>query len=374
MLGFRKTCLRPMLENMNPQSHFAAMSAPLQSRATRRTFLRDAALLTAAAAIGTRAARAVTEPLVQTVLGPVPASKLGFTLVHEHIMCDFIGAEETGRQRWEVEAVVKRMLPVLAQSKARGVKGFIDCTPAYIGRDPRVLKRLAQETGLHIVTNTGYYGGAGDKFVPKHAYDETADQLADRWVREWEQGIEDTGVKPGFIKIGIDEINSESAGLSPIDDKIVRASARASRRTGLSVTCHTGGGLSGLRATKVFIEEKADPGRFIVAHSDGHGLLLNRQVAELGAWVSFDAISRQPLEQHLKLVQAMTEKHANRLLLSHDNGWYWVGQENGGEVRDFNYLCDIFLPAFRKEGASDALIQILTVENPARAFAIRTSA
>jgi phosphotriesterase-related protein len=140
------------------------------------------------------------------------------------------------------------------------------------------------------------------------------------------------------------------------------------------VTCHTGGGLSGLRATKVFIEEKADPGRFIVAHSDGHGLLLNRQVAELGAWVSFDAISRQPLEQHLKLVQAMTEKHANRLLLSHDNGWYWVGQENGGEVRDFNYLCDIFLPAFRKEGASDALIQILTVENPARAFAIRTSA
>ena len=62
--------------------------------------------------------------------------------------------------------MVKRMRPVLAQLKERGVTGFIDCTPAYIGRDPRVLKRLAQETGLHIVTNTGYYGGAGDKFVP----------------------------------------------------------------------------------------------------------------------------------------------------------------------------------------------------------------
>ena len=145
--------------------------------------MRHAAVLTAATAIGTRAASASTEPLVQTVLGPVPASKLGFTLVHEHIMCDFIGAEQTGRHRWEVEAVVKRMMPVLEQLKARGVKGFIDCTPAFIGRDPRVLKRLAQETGLHIVTNTGYYGGAGDKFVPKHAYDETADQLASRWVR-----------------------------------------------------------------------------------------------------------------------------------------------------------------------------------------------
>lgn len=341
---------------------------------TRRAFLRNAGLLTAATAVGAHAFSAATEPIVQTVLGPVPASKLGFILVHEHIMCDFIGAEQTGRQRWEVEAVVKRMLPVLEQAKARRVKGIVDCTPAYIGRDPRVLKRLAQETGLHIITNTGYYGGAGDKFVPKHAYDETADQLADRWVREWEHGIEDTGVKPGFIKIGIDEIASESAGLSPIDEKIVRASARASRRTGLSVTCHTGGGLAGLRATKDFIEEKTEPGRFIVAHSDGHGLPFNRQVAELGAWVSFDAISRQPLEQHLQIVQAMTEKHASRLLLSHDNGWYWVGQEDGGEVRDFNYLSEVFLPAFRKAGASEAMIRTLTIDNPARAFAVRRSA
>lgn len=345
-----------------------------QSRLTRRKFLRSTALLTVAAAVSHRAAPAATEPIVQTVLGPVPAAKLGFTLVHEHIMCDFIGAEQTGRHRWEVEAVVKRMLPVLGQLKARGVTGFIDCTPAFIGRDPRVLKRLAQETGLHVVTNTGYYGGAGDKFVPKHAYDETADQLADRWVREWERGIENTGVKPGFIKIGIDEINGDAATLSPIDEKIVRASARASKRTGLSVTCHTGGGLAGLRAVKVFIEEKGIPSRFIVAHSDGHGLPINRQVAELGAWVSFDAISRQPLEQHLKLVQAMTEKYSSRLLLSHDNGWYWVGQDNGGEVRDFNYISDVFLPAFRKEGGSDALIQTLTFDNPGKAFAVRPSA
>jgi predicted metal-dependent phosphotriesterase family hydrolase len=118
--------------------------------------------------------------------------------------------------------------------KERGVTGFIDCTPAYIGRDPRVLKRLAQETGLHIVTNTGYYGGADDKFVPKHAYGATPDQLADLWVAEFVDGIEDTGVKPGFMKIGIDEIKASSDRLSPIDEKLVRASARASRRTDLS--------------------------------------------------------------------------------------------------------------------------------------------
>ena len=98
---------------------------------------------------------------------------------------------------------------------------------------------------------------------------------------------------------------------------------------------------------------------------------MNRAVAALGAWVSFDGIGRQPLESHLKLVHAMTEKHASRLLLSQDSGWYWVGQQNGGEIRNFNYLSDVFLPALHKGGISEATIRKLTVENPANAFAIR---
>jgi predicted metal-dependent phosphotriesterase family hydrolase len=309
-------------------------------------------------------------PVIRTVLGDIPAEKFGVALAHEHVMCDFVGAEQTGRQRWEVDEVVRRMLPYLSQLKARGVAGFVDCTPAYIGRDPRVLKRLAEATGLHILTNTGYYGGAGDKFVPRHAYAESPDQLAARWGRESENGIEDTRVKPGFIKIGVDEATGDPPTLSEIDEKLVRAAARTSKRTGLAVTCHTGGGPAGLAATRVFIEEKADPARFIVAHSDGHGIHVNHEVADLGAWVSFDAISRQPLEQHLKLVTAMIEKHAGRLLLSQDNGWYNVGQENGGAVRDFNYIHDIFLPALRKGGAGEPMIVKLTADNPARAFAV----
>jgi phosphotriesterase-related protein len=352
----------------------ASPVSPGLARLTRRAFLRETALFAAAFALDTSKAGSITEPFVQTVLGQLPASELGFTLIHEHVMCDFIGAQRTGRHRWEVEAVVKRMLPLLMQAKERGITGFIDCTPAFIGRDPRVLKRLAQETGLHILTNTGYYGGAADKFVPTHAYVETATQLADRWVREWENGIENTQVRPGFIKIGVDEIKGESAPLSAIDEKLVRASALASKRTGLSVTCHTGGGPAGLTALKVFMEEKAAPDRFIVAHSDDHGLPINQQVAELGGWVSFDAISRKPLEQHLKLVQAMTQNYARRLLLSHDNGWYSVGQENGGEIRDFNYLSDLFLPAFRKAGVGEEMVQILTVYNPAKAFGVRKPA
>ena len=57
-----------------------------------------------------------------------------------------------------------------------------------------------------MITNTGYYGAAGDKYVPQHAYEETVDQLADRWTGEWEDGIEGTGIRPGFIKGGVDGV------------------------------------------------------------------------------------------------------------------------------------------------------------------------
>src|SRR5262249_1230782 len=161
--------------------------------------------------------------------------------------------------------VVRVMRPYLEQLKQRGFTGFADCTPAYIGRDPRILKILAQETGLHVLTNTGYYGGAGDKFVPQHAYNESPEQLAARWVAEWNDGMGDSGVRPGFIKTGADEATG-SPTLSDIDAKLVRASAIASKSTGLAVTCHTGGGPAGLAASKLFIADGGRPDRFIVAH------------------------------------------------------------------------------------------------------------
>lgn len=306
---------------------------------------------------------------IQTVLGRISAEEFGFALPHEHVLCDFIGADKTRRERWNAEEVVAAIKPNLLQLKERGVKGFVDCTPAYIGRDPRILKKLAQETGLHILTNTGYYGGANDKFVPKHAYEETAERLAERWIEEWEHGIEDTGIKPGFIKIGVDEIPADSLALSEIDAKLVRAAAIVSRKTNLTVTCHTGGGAAGYAAVRLFIAQKANPARFIVAHSDGHGREVNFRVAEAGAWVSCDGVGWRSSEEHLPIVLPMLEKHAERLLLSMDSGWYWAGEPKGGKIRNYNYLTEGLLPLLRKQGITEAQIHNITIKNPAKAFA-----
>jgi len=307
--------------------------------------------------------------MIQTVLGPIRPDAFGFALPHEHVLCDFIGAAATGPHRWDADEVFRTMLPYLRQARDRGVTGFVDCTPAYIGRDVRLLQRLARETGLHILTNTGYYGAAKDKYLPTHALTETSDALAARWIREWEKGIDGTDVRPGFLKIGVDPAEGTPPRLSEVDARIVRAAARASKRTGLSVASHTGQGAAALAQLAIFAEEGVPASRFIYVHADGEkDADARRQVAVKGAWVEFDAVGSRPADEHLKQVLPLVDAYPDRVLLSMDRGWYNAGEPNGGKIRDYNALHDAFLPSLRAAGVREATIRKLTVENPAKAF------
>jgi Phosphotriesterase family len=174
---------------------------------------------------------------VQTVTGPVRPEALGVTLMHEHLLVDFIGAAQVSRSRYDPDAVFTVALPHLQKVRQLGCETLVDCTPAYLGRDPQLLKRLSEASGVRIVTNTGFYGAANDKHVPAFAFEETAEQLAARWIREAVDGIEDTSIRPGLLKIGVD-----GAPLSDIDAKLVRAAALTTLKTGLPIASHTGSG------------------------------------------------------------------------------------------------------------------------------------
>ena len=152
---------------------------------------------------------------IETVTGPVPPDQLGITLMHEHILVDFIGAAGVTPSRYDASAVFDVVLPHLQQVRRLGCETLVDCTPAYLGRDPRLLKRLSDAAEIRILTNTGYYGAAGDKHLPELAFRETAEQIAARWIRECEQGIDGTGIKPALMKIGVDD-----SPLSAVDAKL----------------------------------------------------------------------------------------------------------------------------------------------------------
>ena len=141
--------------------------------------------------------------IVQTVTKAVSVADMGLTLIHEHLLVDFIGADKITSDRWNRAEVVARMLPYLGELKRLGCQTLLECTPAFLGKDPLLLRELSERSGIQILTNTGYYGAVDNKFLPPHAFTETADQLADRWVADFEKGIDGTGIKPGFIKISV---------------------------------------------------------------------------------------------------------------------------------------------------------------------------
>ncbi len=218
---------------------------------SRRTFLRCVALaLTGASVRYTRVYAWDNVGSVMTVQGPISSSDLGQTLIHEHILVDFIGAEAYNTARWNDDEVIRVVLPFLKRPGLPVVETFVDCTPAYLGRDVRLLRELSVRSGLHIITNTGYYGGSDTKYLPAHAFIETADQLAERWVQEYEKGIDGSDVKPGFIKTSINNDH-----LTPISQKLIRASARCHSLTGLTIAAHTGPATPAFEAMEILRNE-----------------------------------------------------------------------------------------------------------------------
>jgi phosphotriesterase-related protein len=334
----------------------------------RRTFLKLAALSAGAPLKAHLASRKDPLPQVMTVLGPIPARRLGVTLVHEHILVDFIGADRIARGRYDPEEVFQKVLPHLRRLKAAGGQALAECTPDFLGRDPQLLWRLSNASGLHILTNTGFYGAANDRYVPRFAYLATADELALRWVREFEDGIVPGNIRPGFIKIGVD-----SGPLSEIDAKLVRAAARAHLRTGLAIASHTGDGIAALAQLEVLKQERVEPSAFIWVHAQNEAdAALHQRAAELGAWIEFDGISPKTITQHVDLVMQM--RHTRLLgcvLISQDAGWYHVGEPGGGDFRGYDTLFTEFLPALRKAGMSPSDTDNLLIRNPRQALALR---
>ena len=116
-------------------------------------------------------------------------AEMGISLVHEHILVDFIGADSTGYHRLEKEKVIERALPFYGKQK-KGVNTVFECTPAYLGRDPLLLKTLPEKTGINIFTNTSYYSAGTNKYVPKHAFGKTPEDIAKVWIDEFKKGME----------------------------------------------------------------------------------------------------------------------------------------------------------------------------------------
>ncbi len=304
---------------------------------------------------------------IHTVTGPIDSGELGQALPHEHVMVDFAEVDEVGPERYDRSEVVKTMRPYLNALSSAGGQILFECTPAFLGRDPVLLRRLSKATGVRIVTNTGYYGAREDQHVPDHAYSDSVDALAARWINEWNEGIGDTDIRPGFIKIGVDP-----GPLSSIDEKLVRAACRAHLETGLTIASHTGPAHPAFEQLSILDEEGVDFSAWIWVHAqNAKNGARYVEAARQGAWVELDGYEPENTDQYLQWLRTMREHDLlHRVLLSHDNGWYSVGEPEGGDVQSYTPIFTELIPALRDEGFTNDEIRQLVVTNPANAFAV----
>lgn len=348
-----------------PRCPFPAAAQQCAMHPDRRAFLASLAAAAAVVPVWTRA----QEPsgTVATVTGPVPVRDLGMVLMHEHVMVDFIGADAVSRSRYNADEVFEVALPHLRTVRELGCTTLVECTPVFLGRNAPLLARLARAAGLHIVTNTGYYGAAEDKYLPPHAHKESAQQLAERWINEHRRGIDGSDILPGFMKIGVD-----AGPLSEVDRKLVDAAGLTHKATGLPIASHTGDGVAAHAELDVLAAQGVPLDAFIWVHAQNEqDDAVVRRAAERGAWVEFDGVSPETIDRHLHLVRMMAEAgHLSRVLISHDAGWYHVGEPGGGTFRAFDTIFRTFGPAVRDALGGDAVTQLL-VGNPARALARR---
>ena len=324
-------------------------------------------LVATAPLIYTQAGAGTAEDTIMTVNGPINPSELRFTLSHEHILVDFVGAEKANKTRYKTDEVYHTALPFLQDVKRRGCDTFVDCTPAYIGRDVQLLQRLSKGSGLNIVTTTGYYGAAQEKYLPKHAYTETAEQLAMRWTNEWKNGIDGTGIKPGLIKSGVDK-----APLSEAQRKIISATAIAHLATGLTIGIHTGDGAAAREELDILKTHGVAPSARIWIHAQNEKNKDHHiEAAQRGSWVSFDGVNPDSIKEHVDFLLTMKkEKLLGSVLISQDSGWYHVGEPGGGQYNDYSCIFTQFIPALKLQGFTQAEIDTVFVGNPARALTV----
>jgi phosphotriesterase-related protein len=308
---------------------------------------------------------------VQTVLGRIDPSDLGVTLPHEHTQIALWHIQN----RWDYWQLTRDEPVILAELdrfREAGGGGLVDLTLPGVGRDPLWLAGIARSSGLHIVMGSGWYRTA--YYPPETRIDHrSVDDLADELVREAVEGVGDTGIRPGIIG----EIGTDKPWLSPAEERVHRAAARAARRTGRSVTTHSVLSPVGLDQLQIFEEEGLDPGRVVIGHSDSYPVLDHYlEVIRRGASIEFDflGMSFTAVERHGEarivelLLELLARGHADRVLLSQDVCSDAQLHRYGG--RGYTYLADRFLPRLRGAGVSDAEIDTMTVANPRRLLAI----
>lgn len=300
---------------------------------------------------------------LHTTLGPLKREQLGLILPHEHVFVDLRTPDQLGYGQADAQDVVALMAPQIEAIKAQGVTALIECSTGGVGLRVDLDLAVSQATGFPIVVPTGNYR---EPWIPDWVAEASEADLEAWMVGHLTKGVDNTGVMAAWIKV-----SAGDDGITPLETRILRAAARASAQTGALIGSHTVKGRVVLDQLDIIEAEGGSASRFLSIHTqEEKDFGLHREVFSRGAWLEFDHIGRAPDADIVALVtRALEAGQGERLLLSHDRGWYDPAQAGGGTPQPYTHLVEHFLPALRDAGVDQATITQLTHDNPFNAFA-----
>ena len=311
---------------------------------------------------------------INSVLGPIDSSDLGFTLMHEHVMVAASGLSKSypnllGPNREE------RAIACLKKAKAKGINTLLDATTFDLGRDPELLRHVAFESGVNLINVTGWWLD-----VPKFMLGVGANQMADEFIRDINEGFRGTDIKAGMLKCAAD-----FEGVTPPLETMARAVARAHLQTGVPIMVHSyPTGHVAKRQIEIFREEGVDLTRVKIDHSnDTTDTDYLKWILDQGCFLGLDRYPGRLVSPHMRTVtlkRLMDMGYAERLCPSHDCICLHIHNEQAdGSIPaehaftasnpdQYLYMHRQVIPELLQMGATQADIDMLFIDNPKRLF------
>ena len=363
-------------------------------------------------------------PHIMTVLGPIPPEDLGFASMHEHILLDAsamrhraiamlgenpdapvaaddrVSIENIGYHRHDITLTWDNLIMddealltgEIADFKASGGSAMAEMSPTGLRNNVSGLKSISEKTGVHIITSTGLYAEYTwpERFAAMSIEDYTGFML-----KEFDEGIDGTGIKPGHIKFAV-----EDNDVTPQDEKMLRAAARVSNGTGMSGTFHSGilfteEGVR--RMIKILLDEGIAPDRALLCHMqmflqpmNMETLVLDpdscrpnmdmlKEILDKGLNICFDCFGHNwdlealglfpctDLHRIAGIVELVKAGYAAQIVVGTDLFVKIHTRRYGGE--SYSRLTNFVKPTLEKLGVSEKDVRLITEENPARILA-----
>jgi phosphotriesterase-related protein len=353
---------------------------------------------------------------IMTVTGPIEPEKLGFTTMHEHVMMDggwvlrkrYKDQLQTNDDRYTADdplslsniGLIKRnfmtnwdglsfddeimMLGEVMDYNKSGGKSILELSVPGIRTKVPAIKKIAEKTGANIVISTGLYTGDSwpDKFLTMGEK-----EIYNYMIGEVINGVEDTGIKPGHLKIAVQSLTGK-------EESALRAAAKVANETGLSLTIHCD---DGRQVVEILESEGMDVSRAVIAHvASAFGirdikLLVThpelftlrldyiKEVLDTGVNISLEfspgnveseSQNRTVVPDWLRLagtIKLLDQGYAGQIVFGTDTCAKVMTRVYGGE--GYCRLTRFAIPKLREFGVSDYQIRTITEKNPARILA-----